>query len=162
MRSFSPATMLTAKLVVIGILGLALWVPTSIIGLLVKERADRRDEVVGEVSATWGRSQIVEGPVLSIPVLTWGEDVNRRTVKQTAWIHQLPESLDIKGKLEPEVRYRAIYEVVLYRGDLSLRGTFPPLDPARWGVQPENIQWDRAVLTLVPEGALSQKDWPQS
>jgi inner membrane protein len=148
MRSFSPATMLTAKLVVIGILGLALWVPTSIIGLLVKERADRRDEVVGEVSATWGRSQIVEGPVLSIPVLTWGEDVNRRTVKQTAWIHQLPESLDIKGKLEPEVRYRAIYEVVLYRGDLSLRGTFPPLDPARWGVQPENIQWDRAVLTF--------------
>lgn len=148
MRSFSPATMLTVKLVVIGFLGLALWVPTSIIGLLVKERADRRDEVVGEVSATWGRSQTVEGPVLSIPVLKWGEDVNGRAVKRTTWIHQLPESLEIGGKLEPEVRYRAIYEVVLYRGDLSLRGTFPPLEPSRWGVQPENIQWDRAVLTF--------------
>jgi len=148
MRSFSPATILTAKLVVIGVLGLALWVPTSIIGLLVKERAERRDEVVGEVSATWGSSQVVEGPVLSIPVLKWGEDVNGRTVKRTAWIHQLPESLEIGGTLEPEVRYRAIYEVVLYRGDLSLCGTFPPLDPARWGVQPENILWDRAVLTF--------------
>jgi inner membrane protein len=119
MRSFSPATMLTVKLVVIGVLGLALWIPTSIIGLLVKERAERRDEVVGEVSATWGGSQIVEGPVLSVPVFTWGEDVNGRPVKRTSWVHQLPESLDIGGTLEPEVRYRAIYEVVLYRGDLG-------------------------------------------
>jgi len=147
MRSFSPATMLTVKLVVIGVLGLALWVPISIIGLLVKERADRRDEVVGEVSATWGRSQTVEGPVLSIPVLRWGQDANGRAVKRTAWIHQLPESLEISGKLEPEVRYRSIYEVVLYRGDLSLRGAFP-LDTSRWGVRSEDVQWDRAVLTF--------------
>ena len=46
MRSFSDATNLTAKLVVIGVLGLGLWIPTSIIGVLVHERADRRDEVV--------------------------------------------------------------------------------------------------------------------
>lgn len=152
--------MLTAKLVVIGILGLALWVPTSIIGLLVKERADRRDEVVGEVSATWGRSQIVEGPVLSIPVLRWGEDVNGRPIKRTAWIHQLPESLEISGTLEPEVRYRAIYEVVLYRGDLSLRGTFPPLDPARWGVRSEDVRWDRAVFTFGVSDPKGLRDVP--
>jgi inner membrane protein len=148
MRSFSHATMLTAKLVVIGFLGLALWIPTSIIGLLVDERADRRYEVVGEVSATWGRAQIVEGPVLSVPVSKWSEDVNRRPVKRTVWVHQLPEALEIRGSLEPEVRYRAIYEVVLYRGDLSLRGNFPPLDPNRWGVKSEDVQWDRAVVTF--------------
>jgi len=148
MRSFSHATMLTAKLVVIGVLGLALWIPTSIIGLLVHERADRRDEVVGEVSATWGKMQHVEGPVLSVPVYKWGEDVNRRPVKRTVWVHQLPETLEIRGSLEPEVRYRAIYEVVLYRGNLSLRGSFPPLDSTRWGVRSEDVQWDRAVLTF--------------
>lgn len=148
MRSFSHATMLTAKLVVIGVLGLALWIPTSIVGLLVHERADRRDEVVGEVSATWGRAQNVEGPVLSVPVYKWGEDVNRRPVKRTVWVHQLPETLEIRGSLEPEVRYRAIYEVVLYRGNLRLRGSFPPLDPSRWGVKSEDVQWDRAVLTF--------------
>jgi len=148
MRSFSPATMLTAKLVVIGFLGLALWIPTSIVGLLVDERADRRDEVVGEVSATWGQAQTMEGPVLSLPVFKWGEDVNGRSVKQTVWVHQLPESLEINGALEPEVRYRAIYEVVLYRGDLSVRGSFPQLDPTRWGVRSEDVQWDRAVLTF--------------
>ena len=148
MRSFSHATLLTAKLVVIGVLGLALWIPTSIIGLLVDERAGRRDEVVSEVSATWGREQNVEGPVLSVPVTTWHEDVNRRPVQRTVWVHQLPETLEIRGSLEPEVRYRAIYKVVLYRGDLSLRGSFPPLDPSRWGVRSEDVQWDRAVVTF--------------
>ena len=148
MRSFPHATMLTAKLVMIGVLGLALWIPTSIIGLLVQERADRRDEVVGEVSATWGRAQHIEGPVLSVPVSKWGEDVNRRPVKRTVWVHQLPESLEISGELEPEVRYRAIYEVVLYSGNLSLRGNFPPLDATRWGVRSEDVQWNRAVLTF--------------
>jgi inner membrane protein len=148
MRTFSHATMLTAKLVVIGVLGVALWIPTSIVGLLVHERADRRDEVIGEVSATWGQAQTVEGPVLSLPVSKWDEDVNGRPIQRTVWVHQLPESLEIRGKLEPEVRYRAIYEVVLYRGNLNLRGSFPPLDPTRWGVRSEDVQWDRAVLTF--------------
>ena len=48
MRSFSHATMLAIKLVVIGVLGLALWIPNSIVGFLVQERAERRDEVVCE------------------------------------------------------------------------------------------------------------------
>ncbi len=148
MRSLSDATMLTAKLVVIGVLGLALWIPASIIGALVNERADRRDEVVSEVSATWGQAQYVEGPVLSVPVHLWREDENGRRSRRTAWVNQLPETLEVRGSLEPEVRYRAIYEVVLYRGSLSLRGSFPPLDPARWGVRSEDVQWDRAVLTF--------------
>jgi inner membrane protein len=148
MRNFSPATILTAKLVVIGFLGILLWIPTSIVGLLVSERSDRRDEVVGEVSATWGGAQLLEGPVLSVPFSVWQEDEKGRRSKRTGWVNQLPESLEIRGTLEPEIRYRAIYEVVLYRGSLSLRGSFPPLDPVRWGVQAEDVQWDRAVLTF--------------
>lgn len=148
MHSFSNATMLTAKLVVIGVLGLGLWIPTAIIGNIVEERADRRDDVVNEVSSSWGQAQYVEGPVLSVPVNLWREDENGRRTRRTAWVNQLPESLEVRGELEPEVRYRAIYEVVLYRGKLSLRGSFPPLDPARWGVRSEDIQWDRAVLTF--------------
>lgn len=161
MRSFSSATMLTVKLVVIGVLGLALWIPTSIVGVLVKERADRRDEVVSEVSETWGREQIIQGPVLSVPVVSPGEDPDGRPVKRTGWVHQLPHSLDISGELEPEVRYRAIYEVVLYRGALRLHGSFPPLDPARWGVPPEDVLWERAVLTFGVSDAKGLREVPR-
>lgn len=148
MRSFSPAAMLTAKLVVIGVLGLALWIPNSIIGLLVRERAERRDEVINEISATWGRAQNFEGPVLSLPVHRWSVDEDGRRIRRTAWLHQLPEMLEITGSLEPEIRYRAIYEVVLYRGRLKLVGAFPPMDPHRWGVESEDVQWHEAVLSF--------------
>jgi len=148
MHSFSNATMLTAKLVVIGVLGLALWIPTAIIGSVARERANRRDEVVNEVSSSWGQAQYVEGPVLSVPVHLWREDGDGRRSRRTAWVNQLPETLEVRGGLAPEVRFRAIYEVVLYRGKLSLRGSFPPLDPGRWGVRSEDVQWDRAVLTF--------------
>ena len=148
MRSFSHATILTAKLVIIGVLGLALGIPALIIGGFVAERSSRRDQVIREVSATWGQAQQVEGPVLSIPVQTWREDEHGQRTTRTVWVHQLPERLEARGNLEPEVRYRAIYEVVLYRSRLSLHGSFPALDPARWGVRPEEVQWDRAVLTF--------------
>jgi inner membrane protein len=161
MRSLSPATMLTVKLVVIGFLGLALWIPTSLVGLLVKERSDRRDEVVAEVSSTWGQAQNVEGPVLSVPVTLWSEDTDRKAVKRTAWVHQLPQRLEVRGELEPEVRSRAIYEVVLYRGALSLRGSFPPPDPARWGVRAEDVHWDRAILTFGLSDAKGLREVPR-
>jgi inner membrane protein len=148
MRSFSPAAMLTAKLVVIGVLGLALWIPNSLVGLVVHERAERRDEVVAEISATWGQAQNIEGPVLSVPVHRWSVDENGRRIRRTAWLHQLPEKLEISGSLEPEVRYRAIYEVVLYRGQLRVVGSFPPPDPERWGVAAEDVQWQEAVLSF--------------
>jgi inner membrane protein len=148
MRNFSPATILTAKLVVIGILGVLLWIPTSIVGLLVSERSNRRDEVVAEVSATWGGAQVLQGPVLSVPISIWHEEENGRRSRRTAWVNQLPELLEIRGALEPSIRYRAIYEVALYRGSLGLQGSFPPLDPSRWGVRAEDVEWDRAVLTF--------------
>lgn len=148
MRSFSPAAMLTAKLVVIGVLGLALWIPNSMVGLLVRERAERRDEVIAELSSIWGRAQYVEGPVLSVPVHRWTVEEDGRTTRRTVWVHQLPEQLEIRGSLEPEVRYRAIYEVVLYRGRLSVVGAFPPLDPSRWGVEAKDVQWQEAVLSF--------------
>jgi inner membrane protein len=148
MRIGNQATMLTLKLVVIGVLGLALWVPTSIIGMLVNERAGRRDEVVREVSATWGQAQTIEGPVLSVPYNFWVEDQDGDRHRSTAWIHQLPDALDIEGSLAPEVRYRSIYEVVLYQGELRIEGFFPTPDPAQWGVDAKDVLWDQAVVTF--------------
>ena len=148
MRLENQATILTIKLVVIGILGLALWVPTSIVGMLVHERADRRDEVVREVSATWGEAQVIEGPVLSVPINTWEVDEDGDRHRRFAWIHQLPDTLDVRGSIEPEVRYRSIFEVVLYRGGIHLEGSFPAPDPSVWGVDAEDVLWDRAILTF--------------
>jgi inner membrane protein len=149
MRALPRATVLILKLFVIGVLGLALWVPTAIIGGLVRERSHRRDEVVREVSSTWGQEQVIEGPVLSIPFQVWEENISGSRTRRIAWIHQLPDRLDAGGRLEPEIRYRSIYEVVLYLGFLRLEGSFPPLDVETWELDPDDVLWERAVLTFA-------------
>jgi len=161
MRALPRATVLILKLFVIGVLGLALWVPTAIIGGLVRERSNRRDEVVREVSSTWGQGQVIEGPVLSIPFQVWEESDSGSRKRRVAWIHQLPDRLDTVGRLEPEIRYRSIYEVVLYLGFLRLEGSFPPLDVEEWEVDPEDVLWERAVLTFAVSDLKGLREVPE-
>ena len=160
MRNLPRATVLILKLVVIGVLGLALWVPTAIIGELVRERAHRRDEVIREVSSTWGQEQVIEGPVLSIPVQVWEESSSGSRKRRLEWIHQLPGSLEIQGRLVPEIRYRSIYEVILYLGSLRLEGVFPSLDTEVFGVPSEDVLWEGAILTFAVSDLTGLREVP--
>ena len=40
----------------------------------------------------------------------------------------MPENLDIDCELLPEIRYRGIYEVVLYKSNIKINGTFPVIE----------------------------------
>lgn len=147
--ALARSTSMILKLAVIAFLGVALWIPVAAIGLLVEERSARRDEVVAEVSSTWGRAQTLEGPVLSVPVrlpLPAGDTGEPRW--RLVWAHQLPEVLEVEGVLEPEVRARSLYEVVLWSGALAVRGRFAALDPEALGVRWEDVLTDRAVITI--------------
>jgi len=152
----------TVKLVVIGVLALGLWIPTAIIGAVVQERSSHRDEVVEEVSATWGADQTIAGPVLSVPVRsTIGPDDKGRHRMVTRWAHILPDDLEVTGQLVPEIRYRAIYEVVLYTSRLRLVGSFSPPDAGGLGVAPENVMWERAVVSLGVTDAVGLREIPR-
>lgn len=147
----SRSATISLKLAVIAFLGLVLYIPTAVIGVLVEERSHRRDEVVREVSATWGAAQTVEGPVLSVPVrfpVADGKDGDGRKRWRTAWTHLLPEVMEVSGRLDPEVRSRGIYDVVLWRGTVRLSGRFALPDRDGWGVAGENALLDRAMVTV--------------
>ena len=146
----SRSAVVSLKLAVIAILGVALWVPTTVIGVLVQEREKRRDEVVREVSSTWGEAQTVEGPVVSVPVRVTvddGPDAGGRR-QQVRWLHLLPEALRVEGRLAPEVRSRGLYDVVLWQGTIRLSGRFelPPGDG--WGSLDGEVMPERTVVTL--------------
>ena len=120
---------LTVKLISIGFLILILLIPMMMIGSLVKEREHRRNATVREISNTWGNAQTVAGPVLTIPYqkyhITEDEDgKNKKTVTTTHYAHFLPNALDIKSKVIPEIRYRGIYEAILYNTEVSFKGNF--------------------------------------
>ncbi len=134
----------TIKIIVIGILILILMIPTSFIQSLIHERQYRQEEAINEVSDKWGNVQTLNGPVLTIPYKKYSQSTYGK--ETTEYIRILPETLAITGALNPETRYRGIFEVVVYNAQLQVNGTFPALTIP--SVNPEHIQWQDAFLSV--------------
>lgn len=121
---------ISLKLFSIGVLILILLIPSSMLTSLIHERENIRDGAVGEVSAKWGNSQIIGGPVLSIPYSIVLKNEQGKTESEIRYAHFLPDEINITGNINPEKRYRGIYVVVLYNTKLTVKGSFafPKLD----------------------------------
>lgn len=137
------------RLFIIAGLSLVLLIPATLIIFLINEREQRRDHAILEVSEKWGQSQVIAGPILTIPyrrAVSSNDGKTVTTVMENA--HFLPEQLQVTGELVPEIRHRGIYDVVLYQSDLQLTGTFTAPNFGELSIAPENILWQEAVFAL--------------
>jgi inner membrane protein len=157
-------TSLLVKLSSIGVLILILLIPKSMIDDLIWERQGRQQEAIQEVGASWGAPQTIIGPLLSIPYSEWTQLENGKKVESvlTAWF--LPLELNVTGKVNPELRKRGIYEIVLYQSELLVAGKFAKPDFAALNISPENVHWDQAKLSIGIKGMSGiknsiQLDW---
>ncbi|HYN21470.1 MAG TPA: cell envelope integrity protein CreD [Thermoanaerobaculia bacterium] len=149
-RKFRDSVLL--KMIVTGLLILALNIPLMMVRGQIWERQQRRDSVVNEVASTWGRAQTLGGPVLTVPYLVHSKDEKGKITTWTQLAHFLPESLKIDGELEPEMRRRAIFEVAVYRADLHGSGTFLRPSFTEWGIPAQDILWEKAWLSIgIPD-----------
>ncbi len=141
------STSATIKLMVIGILILLLMIPASMIQSLINERSGRQYEAVNEVYSKWGGSQTINGPVLTIPYKKIYRNKDGKVISEKMhYIRFLPEELKISGDLNPETRYRGIFEVVVYNTRLSMSGTFPLVKLDQ--VDADEILWDQAFVSV--------------
>ena len=138
----------TARLVVMALLTIGLLIPLTWIYSTVTERASRRNEAVQDVSTTWGGPQTVGGPVLSVPYTYTTTDNAGRQQQVTTYAHVLPHDVQVDAVLETDRRRRGIFDVVVYRAQVTVRGRFRPgvfdwVRPA-----PERIEWSGAKVSV--------------
>jgi inner membrane protein len=138
----------TFKLVTMFILVLVLLIPVSMVKSLIRERDDRKCDVINEISQKWGQAQTVAGPVISIPYIQNVAVKNGKTIQVTKYMHLLPDTVDIKSHINPEIRYRGIYEAVLYNTTLCLEGSFPSAVIEEMQISPDNVVWSGAFISL--------------
>jgi inner membrane protein len=140
------------KLLVIGFLIVLLLIPLAMVGSLVMERRSRSGEAAEEVASTWGRSQVLAGPVLTVPYLQHVKNEKGLPVTLTSYARFLPETLEIGGDVKTEKRSRGIFEVAVYRTDLRWKGMFARPDFGVWRVASEDVLWQDAYLAVgVPD-----------
>ncbi|MBN2364670.1 MAG: cell envelope integrity protein CreD, partial [Calditrichaeota bacterium] len=112
------------RVAIIAGLTLVLCIPALFIQFLIYERENRQVEAVREVTAKWGESQYLTGPVLSVPVLYEKKQTDGTINKIKRLLYVLPGDFSVAGHLYPEMRYRGIYQILLYNSDLQFSGNF--------------------------------------
>lgn len=122
-RDFSSSKTLMKGLITAGMI-LGMLIPTAFVSSLVNEREKRQDTVVDEVTSGWSNPQTLSGPYIYIPYHVAEKDSTKKSVSITKDLYLLPENLTVDGSIEPEIRLRSIYKVLLYKSDLNTSGNF--------------------------------------
>jgi inner membrane protein len=151
--SFFQEHSITFKGILIAILALILLIPTSMVESIIYDRESRRQTAISEISEKWGAPQTIVGPVLSVPYLSESKDEQGKIVSTQSFVHFLPDSLQVNGKITPEKRTRGIYEVIVYQSDMQLSGQFSAIKSrAADIISAKTLQWNNAVLTIgIPD-----------
>lgn len=146
--NFWETNRLLIKGIVIGLLILIMLIPSAVITNLVQERAERQQAVIEEVSRKWAEPQTITGPLLVVPYNEYSTNSKGEKVTSKNKAYFLPEQLNINGDILPENRHRSIYDVTLYRSDVTLSGSFSKPDLASLKISPENVLWNEARLVM--------------
>jgi len=124
-------------------------IPLAMTESVIAERTGRRNSVAAEVSTTWGGAQTIAGPVLVVPYRTTTmSNANNKPVQTMGRASFLPEALDVQGIVDPDLRKRNLFKVVVYKAHLRLTGRFNKPDMAsltRAGTEP---LWDEATVNI--------------
>mgnify|MGYP000938521111 FL=1 len=136
------------RLVIIGVLILALLIPSAFVRTLVRERANRRREAIQEITAKWSTKQVIGGPLITIPYTETWKDEEGVTKTVTKYLQVLPETLNIEGEIYPEIRYRGIYQAVVYNTRLDLSGEFSFGRLQTLNIPLDQVLWDDAFISV--------------
>jgi inner membrane protein len=149
------------KLLGVGGLILLMLIPLLMIEGVLNDRQARRNEAVADITSSWGRDQNIIGPVLVVPYLHRGTvvrsvtlpdgRVETREVEETtlAYAYFLPDTLEITGDLQTQMLHRGIYDAAIFRGQINITGKFPVPDMAGLKIDPADVLWKDAAITLA-------------
>ena len=158
---FSRRSSTMFKLLGVGALILLMLIPLVMIEGVLSDRLARRNEAVADITASWGKEQNIIGPVLVVPYVHHGTvvrsvtlpdgRVETREVAETtmAFAYFLPDTLEITGDVQTQTLHRGIYDAAVFRGLINLSGKFPVPDMAALKIDPKDVLWKDAAVTLA-------------
>lgn len=151
---------LTVRSIVIGVIALIMLIPLGMVGGVVDERNYLYQTVLEDIGNTWGRQQVLLGPVLVIPYTD--KIVHQETVTDNNGHQQtidtvvyrkhsalfLPKSLAINADLEEQFRNRGLYSSLVYTAEVKLSSQFDSPDVGSLSEHIDKIHWNKAYLTM--------------
>ncbi len=125
--------LLFKKLITLGGIIILLLVAISMTTGIISERSRYQNEARNNIANSWTRSQQITGPFLVLPYLVkveteiWDELNQKKSLKtelQQRELFVLPNTLEIGGDVQAELRSRGIYKLPVYTSKLKFSGEF--------------------------------------
>lgn len=135
---------LTLKILFIVALSLFLLIPDMIIYSLNDERETRQRRTTQEISQSWSGSQLLSGPIISIPYITKGN----KDKDSTGVIRLLPNRLTTTADVKSRTLSRSIYETTVYNADVVMEGDFDINALRSTGIPVSSLLLDKAYVTI--------------
>ena len=117
----------TLKLGLVAILSIFLLIPKVMIMELISERMGLRQKVEDEVAQDWSVPQVLQGPVLVIPYFVQRQEEMQQkkiNVIEKRNLIIFPDKMKIEGVITTHTKSRSLYNVLLYKSELTAKGTF--------------------------------------
>ncbi len=163
-----------ARFILVAILTLVMSIPLGLVADIVNDRSRYSDATRTELAREWGGAQLISGPVLVIPVTAEVEEEVKTLVhdpetgiaqrdsdgdllyavsKETRVVDRAPvriyaEQLDIATATTSDIRKRGIFEVPVYRADVTLDFDLPAELADTVLREGEVLDWDAADLRV--------------
>lgn len=144
------------RLFIICVLILCLNIPLSMVKGVMYNRSEMFDTAMADIASAWGGSQTITAPIISVPAKykkmtsVWNQQkkISEMTeTEQEEYIRILPETLNIESEIFPEIRHRGIFEVLVYKTNLKISGSFNDIKKVQID-EKYTPQWDKAFLSL--------------
>lgn len=155
-KSFFQST--TAKMLMVGFLTLVLLIPLFFVQDLIKERSQRKSEVVDEVTRLWGQDVLFYGPALRIPYTSYessnvtNSKTGVTTLEQklvTNYAYFFPDELKNTSNIKKnESLKRGIFNHVVFTADMNFSGNFSNPNFTKLNIPAENMQWNKASIIV--------------
>ncbi len=142
----------------VGMLTLFLLIPLTLVQSLIRERSERKNEVVFDVNESWGSEIHFYGPILKIPYKTYTEtaivdEKSRETIIQkNASIQNayfFPNDLENKTTVEKidDIK-RGLYNPIVFKANMKFSGSFQDVAFEKLNIKSEDILWDKATILV--------------
>lgn len=135
---------MSTKIFFIIAIALVLIVPSIMTTDLMQERLYTKNQAISEINKKWGDTQTLQGPFLAIPYRTYNKDGEYNI----NFIHLLPRRLNISAKMTPHIRYRSIYEAILYNAKIDFSGDFALNEVQKLSINNNDIYWEQATFSM--------------
>ena len=144
------------RLLLIGVLTLALLIPLGMVDALIEERGGRRQVVLDEIAAQQGGEQRIVGPVMIVPYTrqilietSVGDNEIKTKPKAIGGVAIiLPEALSSTAELKHSIRKRGLYEAPVYKAPLRLKARFGKADLAAAIPDLLDVDWSKAAVAI--------------